>query len=266
MKIVANGIEVHYQLDGRANAPLITLSHSLGASLRMWEPQVAALSVRYRVLRYDTRGHGESETTPGAYTLALLAADVRALLGVLGISKTHFVGISMGGMIGQCLALDHAEVLSSLVLCDTKCELPFGSREAVEERVRLVESHGTQVLVEATLERWLSDDFRRTRPELVEQIAQGIRGTNRAGYVGCCRAISELDYRARLSEIAVPTLVVVGAEDQGTTVDDARVLAQGIPGACLSILPHARHLASLEQAELFNRELLFFLAAIEEQH
>src|SRR2546429_2239785 len=201
MNVTANGIRMHYALEGPAGAPVVTLSHSLAARLEMWEPQVKALAGRWRVLRYDTRGHGGSDAPSGAYTLDQLAEDARALLGALGIPKTHWVGLSMGGMIGQTLALEAPELFASLVLCDTSSRVPAEARPLWAERITTAETKGMEPLVEATIGRWFTQRFREARADVVNPVRAMIRATPPRGYVGCCHAISQLDLTDRLSAI-----------------------------------------------------------------
>jgi len=260
MKVKANGIETHYTLDGPAGAEVVTLSHSLATDLSMWEPQMAALSARYRVLRYDTRGHGGTEVPPAAYTLDQLAEDARALLQALGISRTHWVGLSMGGMIGQTLALTHPELFASLALCDTSSRIPAEAKPLWAERIETAESQGMEPLVEPTLARWLTAPFRERRPDVAAGVATMIRSTPPKGYSGCCHAIAALDLTDRISAITLPTLIVVGEEDQGTPVAASRVMNERIKGSDLVILPSAAHLSNLEQPEAFTGALTSFLA------
>lgn len=262
MKITANGIGIHYTLNGPAGAPVVTLSHSLATHLGMWEPQAAALAAGYRVLRYDTRGHGGTEAPAGPYTLEQLAEDACALLAALAISRTHFVGLSMGGMIGQLLALTHPEVVRSLVLCDTSSRVPAEARPVWEERIRTTEAQGMAPHVEPTIGRWFTPGFVAAHPERVEPVRAMIRTTRSQGYIGCCHAIQRLDLTDRLEGIRAPTLVVVGEEDPGTPVAASRAIQERIPGAELVVLKSASHLSNLEQPEAFNRALLGFLERV----
>ena len=259
MNVRANGITMNYTLEGPAGAPVVTLSHSLAARLEMWEPQVKALAGRWRVLRYDTRGHGGSDAPAGAYTLDQLAADARALLGVLGISKTHWVGLSMGGMIGQALALQTPELFASLVLCDTTSRVPAEAKPQWEERIRTASAQGMEPLVEPTLGRWFTPAFRDRQSAVLDRVRAMIRSTNATGYVGCCRAIAALDLTDRLGAIKLPTLIIVGEEDPGTPVAHARVLHERIKGSELVILKFASHLSNLEQPDAFSRAVTDFL-------
>src|SRR2546426_557008 len=259
MNVTANGIRMHYALEGPAGAPVVTLSHSLAARLEMWEPQVKALAGRWRVLRYDTRGHGGSDAPSGAYTLDQLAEDARALLGALGIPRTHWVGLSMGGMIGQTLALKAPELFSSLVLCDTSSRIPPEAKPMWDERVHTAETKGMEPLVEGTLARWLTTPFRERGGEVVERVRAMIRSTNPVGYIGCCQAISALNVTDRIGAIKAPTLVIVGEEDQGTPVAASRVMNEQIKGSQLVILKSAAHLSNMEQPEAFTQALVGFL-------
>jgi 3-oxoadipate enol-lactonase len=262
MRVVANGIVTHYVMEGLAGAPVVTLSHSLAASLEMWEPQVAALTARYRVLRYDTRGHGGSEVPPGAYTLDTLADDVLSLLAALGVQRTHFVGLSMGGMIGQALALKRPDVLASLVLADTSCRMPPESGPLWDARIALAETQGMAALAEGTIERWFTGPFIARAPGIVDRVRMLIRTTPPQGFIGCSHAIRALDYTARLHEIRIPVLIIVGQEDQGTPVAASEMMHAAIVGSKLVILPSAAHLSNVEQAERFNHAVLDFLQSV----
>jgi 3-oxoadipate enol-lactonase len=261
MNISANGISMHYTFEGPADAPVVTMSHSLATDLGMWDPTLPALTSRFRVLRYETRGHGQTEATRGAYTLEQLADDAVALLRALAIERTHWVGLSMGGMIGQMLALQAPEVLMGLALCDTSSRLPADAKSTWESRIRTAEANGMEPLVEPTLSRWFTAPFRETRKDVVERVATMIRTTPVAGYVGCCHAISALNLTDRLSAIRLPTVVIVGEDDPGTPVTASRVIAENISGARLEIIPSAAHLSNIEQPEKFNRALSSFLAS-----
>ena len=249
MKVAANGISVHYTLDGPADAPVVTLSHSLATTLAMWDPQMPALTSRWRVLRYDTRGHGGTDAPAGAYTLAQLADDARALLAALGIARTHWVGLSMGGMIGQTLALAAPGLFQSLALCDTSSRVPPEARGAWQDRITTAETQGMEPLVAPTIERWFTAPFRTARPEVVDAVRAMIRGTRPAGYVGCCHAIAALDLTDKLPAITLPTLVLVGADDPGTPVAASQAIQARIRGSKLVVLPSAARLSNLGQPE-----------------
>jgi 3-oxoadipate enol-lactonase len=260
MRITANGISIHYTLNGPTGAPVVTLSHSLATHLGMWEPQVAVLAARYRVLRYDTRGHGETDAPAGAYSLDLLAEDAKVLLSALGIERTHFIGLSMGGMIGQLLALKHPEMLRSLILCDTSSRVPPEARPMWDDRIRIAESQGMEPHVEPTLGRWFTAPFLKEHPDAVDRVRTMIRGTKPQGYIGCGHAIKALDLTDQLQRISVPTLVIVGEDDPGTPVAAARTIHERVKGSELVILKSASHLSNIEQGEAFNAAVTAFLA------
>lgn len=260
MKVNANGIDMQYTLDGPATAPVLTLSHSLATDLSMWDPQMSALTARYRVLRYDTRGHGGSGAPAGAYTLEQLADDVRALLKALGIARTHWCGLSMGGMIGQTVALKTPEILASLMLCDTSSRVPAEARPLWAERIKTAETQGMEPLVEPTIGRWFTAPFIQQRKDVIDVVRAMIRRTPPRGYAGCCHAISQLDLTDRLHAIKLPTLVVVGEEDQGTPVAASRAIQERVKDSELQILKSASHLSNMEQPDAFVSAITAFLA------
>ncbi len=257
MKIEANGIEIHYTVEG--DGPWVTLSHSLACDLRMWDEQARLLRDRFRVLRFDTRGHGRSAAPAGPYTLRELADDAFALLGALGIERTHWVGLSMGGMIGETFALEYPGRFDSLVLADTTSRRPPDAQKMWGERIRMAEQGGMQAVVESTLARWFTESFRKARPDVMARIGDGIRRTPVAGFAGCCQAISKVDLVERLKEIRCPVLVLVGEHDHGTPPHMAREIHANLPGSEFVVIPSASHLSNIEQPELFNRALLDFL-------
>jgi 3-oxoadipate enol-lactonase len=238
---------------------VVTFSHSLACNLSMWDEQARALKGRYRVLRYDTRGHGQTTAPAGAYTLEQLADDLKSLLDGLGITATHFVGLSMGGMIGQVFALEHPAMVQSLALCDTTSRYPSAAAPVWEERIKAVGTKGMEPMVAPTLERWFTAPFRARRRDLVDRVGAMIRSTPAPGYIGCCHAIPKINVTERLKEVRCPALVVVGEEDPGTPVETAREIHAALPGAELAILSRASHLSNLEQPAEFNRVLGGFL-------
>jgi len=259
MRIKANNIQMNFELSGEKDAPIVVLSHSLASSLIMWNPQMDALNPHFRVLRYDLRGHGHSDATPGPYTLDLLAEDVIGLLDALNIDRVHFVGMSVGGMIGQALALNHAKRLRSLVLCDTAAIVPAEAQPIWEERLEKARKKGMESLAEETMERWFTPAFLKQNPPVATLIQKQILATPLAGYLGCAEAIRRLNYLDRLSKINLSTLIMVGEDDPGTPVSASEAIHEHIPDSKLVILPSARHLSNVEQAEVFNTTLLTFL-------
>src|SRR5919198_5689276 len=208
MNITVNGINVNYTLEGPTSGPVITMSNSLASNLSMWDPQVRALASRYRILRYDTRGHGGTDAPAGPSSLDELTEDARALLQALGIMRTHFVGLSMGGMIGQIMALKYPQMLQSVVLCDTMSRVPTEAKPMWDERIHTAETRGMEPLVESTIARWFTEPFRQKGSPVLEQVRTMIRTTPPRGYAGCCHAIAALNLTDRLREITLPTLII----------------------------------------------------------
>ncbi len=259
MRIKANDIWMNYELSGKKGGLVVVLSHSLSCNLLMWNPQIDALNPYFRVLRYDTRGHGNTDAPSGSYTLELLAEDAIGLLDALDMDRVAFVGLSMGGMIGQCLALNYPHRLKSLVLCDTASVIPAEAQPVWQERLDKVSTNGMEAVYEETLERWFTPAFLRREPPMVKLIREQILATSVAGYAGCAEAIRRLNYLDQISRIKTPTLIMVGEDDPGTPVSAAKAMYERILGSNLVILPSARHLSNVEQSEDFNAALLKFL-------
>jgi 3-oxoadipate enol-lactonase len=226
----------------------------------MWDPQIEALKTEYKVLRFDTRGHGRSDAPAGAYTLEQMADDVQGLLLALDVERPHFVGLSMGGMIGMTYALKYPGRFRSLVLCDTSSRLGPEVQPVWDERIKTATEKGMEPLVEPTLKRWFTEAMVTKRPPVLDKVAAMIRATPSAGYAGCCHAIPKINVTGRLKEIACPIQVIVGEQDAGTPVAMSREIQAAAPGSELVIIPNASHLSNLEQPEAFNRALLGFLA------
>jgi 3-oxoadipate enol-lactonase len=258
MHATVNGVRIHYDVGG--SGPWVVLSHSLACATGMWDEQRQALESRYRVLRFDTRGHGGSDAPPGAYTLDQMAEDLHGLLRHAGVERPHFVGLSMGGMIGMTCALAHPGVFRSLVLCDTTSRIPQEAKQLWGERIATAERQGMEPLVEPTLKRWFTEPCLARRGPMIERVAQMIRSTPAAGYAGCCHAISKLDLTERLGAIDCPTRIIVGEQDAGTPVAMSRAIQAAMPGSELVIIPEASHLSNIEQPAAFNAALLDFLA------
>ncbi len=259
MKITANGIGIRYELEGPETAPVVVMSHSLAANVAMWDDQMPVLS-GYRVLRYDTRGHGGTDVPEGDYTLDQLARDVLGLLDALAIEKAHFVGLSMGGMVGQTAALADPGRFLSLSLCDTSSRIPPEARALWNERMTAARAGGMESLVDSTIDRWFSPEFRSAEPGPVDRVRDMVRATAVAGFTGCCAAIRDLDLTDRLAEIRIPTLLVVGEHDPGTPVAAHEVIRDRIAGSRLVVIDRARHFTNVETADIFNDTLTTFLA------
>ncbi len=263
MQIEANGNSVNYEISGRDDGPVVMLSHSLACGTVMWAPQLPALEAHYRVVNYDTRGHGASGAPAGAYSLDQLGDDAVALMDALGLEAVHWVGLSMGGMIGQNLALRRPERLRSLGLCDTSSRIPAAAGPTWEERIEIVGRQGMQAILDATLERWFTAPFLAAAADRVAPIREAILATPPEGFIGCCQAIRDLDYTDRLGEIEKPTLIIVGEDDQGTPVAASEVINAGIAGSKLVVLPQAAHLSNIEQADAFTDALMAFLGGLD---
>lgn len=252
-----NGIDLYYEISGKEDGPPILFSNSLASTLHMWDPQMPAFQKHFRVVRYDSRGHGRSSAPDGAYSIETLVEDAIGLLDHLGIDKTDFCGLSKGGMVGQRLATLHPNRVARLVLCDTSCYM--GPPELWEGRIDTASADGMAGVVDATIMRWFTEPFQKSDPQAVDKVREMILNTPPAGFMGCCRAIQSMDQRETIQAIAAPTLVVVGADDPGTTPDAAREIQKRITGAKLVILPEAAHLANIEQPKLFDEAVLGFL-------
>ncbi len=265
MMVQANGISIAYRMDGpaegQADVPVVVLSHSLATSSAMWGPQVEALAGSYRVLCYDTRGHGESDVPPGPYTLEDLVADVTGLLRALEIERAYFVGLSMGGMIGQLLALNHPDMLHGVVLCCTTAKMTPDAPAVWAQRIAVARNLGMEAHVEPTIGRWFTPGFVKAHPEVVDPVRAQIRGTDPAGYVACIEAIRKTDFLERLGELHMPALVVAGRDDPGSLAAEA--IHRHVEGSEFVVLSPAAHLCNLEQPEAFNAALLRFLARAE---
>jgi 3-oxoadipate enol-lactonase len=261
MRVQTATITTNYELSGPPQAPVVMLSHSLGSNQHMWDPQLAALEARFRVLRYDTRGHGGSDVPEGAYTLEQLVADAAGLLDALDIATVHFVGLSMGGMIAQGFALSHPGRLDRLVLCDTSAFMPPEAQPIIQDRIDTARREGLAALIDSTLARWFTADYLRRQGPGVAMIRSILESSPTAGYIGCTEAIRRLNYLDDLARIERPTLIVVGEEDPGTPVAAARAIHERIEGSRLVILPSASHLCNVEQAQAFNSALTGFLGS-----
>jgi 3-oxoadipate enol-lactonase len=262
MKLALDDTELYYEVHGQVddpNRPWLVFSHSLACETGMWAPQLSEFARRYRVLAFDTRGHGRSAAPPGPYTMDILAKDLDGLLRGLKVSKAHFVGLSMGGMIGQTYALSHAGVFASLTLADTTSRWPPEALHVFAERARIALERGMDPLVEATLARWFTPPFHKSNPADVAKIGAMIRATPPIGYAGCSDAIPRTNVTARLREIRCPILVMVGKDDPGTPVAMSREIHDNAPGSELLVIDNAAHLSNVEQPAVFNGALSRFL-------
>lgn len=243
-------MKLHYADDGPRDAPVLLLAGSLGTTLAMWEPQLT-LAGPFRLIRIDHRGHGESPVPPGPYAMSELAADVLELLDDLALAKVAFCGLSLGGMVGMYLGAEHPDRLTSLTLCCTTAHFP--DKAPWDERIAAVEDGGTGAVADTVVSRWFTPAWATAHPDVVGALRKQIAETPDAGYLGGCQAVAAWDHRDRLAAVAVPTLVIAGADDLATPPDPhAQTIAAGIPGARLEVLPGA-HLATIESAAVASR-------------
>ncbi len=252
----SDGCHIAWRMEGPADAAVLMLSNSLGTSMDMWAPQMAAFSSRFRVLRYDSRGHGASDAPVGAYSLDRLGRDAVELLDALGLERVSFCGLSKGGMVGQWLGVQAAERIDRLVLANTSSWM--GPASGWQSRIQTVLDQGMAAIADAVIGRWFTPGFTSGGDPAIAPIRADLLATSPLGYAGCCAAIRDMDLRPVVSLIRRPTLVIGGAFDPATPPDDARALASAIPGARLAILD-AAHLSNVEQPERFTQASLDFL-------
>lgn len=251
-------VDLFYRWDGAEDAPVLLFSNSLGTTHRMWDPQIAAFTKGFRVLRYDSRGHGQSSVTPGPYNIAQLAADAVGLLDFLNIERAHFCGLSMGGMVGMYLGSAKPERLRSAVLCNTAAKI--GTPESWGSRIAAVQQSGMKTVAGAVIERWLTTGFREAHPSETSSALMMLENANAEGYVASCAAVRDMDFREKLGTVGVHTLVVSGSADPVTPPSDGKFLQQNIPGAKYLELP-AAHLSNIEARDAFNEGIFKFLSS-----
>jgi 3-oxoadipate enol-lactonase len=253
---VANGIKIHYQLEGDANLPVLVLSNSLGTSLNMWDPQIEALRQHFRVLRYDTRGHGQSEVAPGPYDIPTLAADVIALLDHLDIRQASFCGLSMGGSTFMWLAIHHPDRVRKLILCNTGALI--GSRDSWDARIGTVQRDGLAPIAQSVVSRWLTPEYAQQHPDQVAALTTMLMATPAAGYAASCAAVRDNDLREDIARIVSPTLIIAGTGDIPTPPADANFMRSRIPGA-VYVEFDAAHISNQQQPQAFTKAVLQFL-------
>jgi 3-oxoadipate enol-lactonase len=251
-----NCTHINYAFSGPEDAPVLLLSHSLGTNFTMWDAQLPQLSKSFRVLRYDTRGHGQSEISRGPYDFDKLGRDVLGLADELGIAKFSFCGLSMGGVTGMWLGINASYRLHKLALCSTAAKI--GNAETWNARIEAVRKGGMKAVAAGTMERWFTASFRQREPQTVDRIQKMVESTDLQGFIACCEALREADFRESIKQIRTPTLVLAGAHDAGTTPADGKFIANQIAGARYVELD-AAHLSNIEQREAFTEELSKFL-------
>jgi 3-oxoadipate enol-lactonase len=263
MKLSLDGRHVAYDLLGPGTAPVVCFTHSLAADGGMWAEQVPPLlAAGFRVLRLDMRGHGGSDPLPRPYNMGQLSDDVASALAVLGIPRVHYIGLSIGGMLGEALALAHPQRLISAIWCDTLPASPQGARDAWDQRIATVRQHNSlALLADATVERWLTDGYKSRNSARWKQIRDTVAATTPEGYLGCCDAILDFDFSTRLPSLNLPLLVVCGAQDPGTPPEQNKRIAELVPGARYQEIADAKHFPNVEHPDAFNRIMQDWLAA-----
>lgn len=251
-----DGATIHYEVSGREGAPWLVFSNSLGTNLGMWDGQVAALADDYRILRYDSRGHGRSSAPEGPYTIELLGRDALAVMDAAGVDKASYCGLSKGGMVGMWLGVNAPERFARLALCNTGAYVPPAT--LWDDRIATATTKGMAALTEGVIERWFTEPFRKSSPEAVDRVRKMLLTTPAHGYAGCCAAIRDMDQRAAISRITLPTLVIAGARDVATPPERAEEIANAVAGARL-VTFEAAHLSNIETEPEFNEALIAFL-------
>lgn len=257
MMAMSDGCSLHYRFDGEEGRPVVMLSNSLGSTLEMWDPQIASLTERFRVLRYDNRGHGASEVSDTPYTVTRIGRDAQEMIEQLNLGEINFCGLSLGGMAGMWLGANAPFCVKRLVLANTSAY--FGNPALWNERIEKVQDEGMEAIVRPVIDRWMTQEFIAENPALTAKLLSMIAGISPIGYVRTAAAVRDVDLRADLAQIRKPTLIIAGARDPATPVEMSEEIAEGIPNARLAIL-EALHLSNIEKADEFNTLLRDFFA------
>jgi len=259
MRVKANGITFNCEVEGPDGAPWLVLSNSLACNLSMWDPQAAEFKSSLRILRYDQRGHGQTEAPAGRYTFELLMADVIGLLNALSIPRAHFAGLSMGGATALGLALRHPDRFDRIIICDSPCASTPATAQQWEERIKVAQEKGMEALVEPTVTRWFPPETVATNPPHLDRVRQMIRTTPVNGFIGCAAALANHDFRSQVAQATRPILFVVGEKD-GTTPAAMRQMHETLKGSKFVELPGAGHISNLDQPAACTRAIREFLA------
>jgi 3-oxoadipate enol-lactonase len=256
--IDTNGTSLHVEIEGPANAPVLMLSNSLGTDLHMWDPQVAEFAASFRLIRYDRRGHGKSSAPKGPYSMEMLGRDVLGILDALKIKKISWLGLSMGGMVGQWLGANAPERIERLILSNTSSY--YENKAPWNDRIALVREKGLGAIADNIMKVWFTEIFRMHDPQSVARMKAVMLGIPVDGYIGCCEAVRDMDHRELLARIKAPTLVIAGMKDPATTVENAEFIRARVPGAKLALID-AAHIANVEQPKAYARAVMDFLSA-----
>jgi len=257
--MAVNGLEFHFRIDGPDGAPWVTFSNSLATDLHLWDGQVVLIEDRFRVLRYDTRGHGKTEAAAPPYDFALLESDVIGLWNTLGIEKSHYVGLSLGGSTGFGLAINSPDRIASLAGCDCRVTSPPDFKAAWAGRIKIVEDGGTEAVVEDTMSRWFTAPTLATDGPDMERVRAMIRETSADGFIGCANALQGIEYLETARAITCPTLIIVGEKDPAATPELAGAMHERVAGSRLEVLPDAAHISNIDNPDAFNAALIPFL-------
>ena len=258
---IENNNYLNIQIDGDKELPSVILSNSLGADLRMWAPQIDALKEKFCVIRYDKRGHGKSSPVEGPYSFEMLENDVITILDFLEIEKTHFIGLSIGGMTSLGLALKHQKRFNKLICCAARADMPPPLKEMWDQRIEVVKDKGTNGVVDGSIERWYSEDFNKNskNASIINLSKNMISNTSSNGYIGCCEAIKELDYLKELSTINKEMLFISGEKDMGAPAMSMEEMSHLTPNSKYVCIPGAAHILNIESSDLVNKTILNFL-------
>jgi 3-oxoadipate enol-lactonase len=256
--IDTNGTSLHVAVEGPENAPVLMLSNSLGTDLHMWDLQAAEFAKSFRLIRYDRRGHGKSGVPKGPYSMEMLGRDVLGILDTLKISKINWLGLSMGGMVGQWLGANAPERIERLILSNTSCY--YENKSPWNDRIALVREKGLGAIADTIMKVWFTEDFRARDPQAVERMKAVMLGVPVEGYIGCCEAVRDMDHRDLLARIKAPTLVIAGMKDPATTVENAEFIRARVPAAKLALID-AAHIANIEQPKAHAQAVTDFLSA-----
>jgi 3-oxoadipate enol-lactonase len=254
--IQSNGCPIHVEIEGPENKPVLMLSNSLGTTLHMWDPQVAALTQHFRLVRYDRRGHGKSGVPAGPYNMEMLGRDVLAILDALKIDKVNWCGLSMGGMVGMWLGANAPQRVDRLILSNTSAYM--AAKDVWNDRIKTVKEKGLGAIVGGTIERWFTKDFRDREPQQVKWISDMFLATRPEGYIACGEAVRDMDHREILKSIKAPTMIIAGKQDAGTTVEMAELIRKSIPSATMTLFD-AAHITNVECAHDYTDAVLGFL-------
>jgi 3-oxoadipate enol-lactonase len=256
--IQSDGCRLNAQVEGPERAPVLMLCNSLGTDLHMWDDQVKAITERFRLVRYDRRGHGKSEAPKGPYNMEMLGRDALAVMDAMGVGKVNWCGLSMGGMVGMWLGANAPQRIERLVLSNTSAYM--ADKQIWGERIKTVRAGGLEAIADGTMERWFTKGFRERAPQAIARMKEMMLKTPVEGYIGCGEAVRDMDHREIIRKITAPTLVIAGRHDPATTVEAGEFLRDRIPGAKLAVL-EAAHIANVEQPQAYTDTLLGFLTA-----